>query len=267
MKKLNFKCLISLTVLGTFVIASASSVAFVARQGSLNVGLVHEWKFNGNGADSIGDSTVVPIGPVSYTDAVMGEGIVLNGSNTGVNLNITKDMQFEGSFTLSAWALLKSKPSSGKMWSSIIFDGDDRPGLDPYALQVGPDGKMVFITTGAHGDSSVSAPMPLNKFVLVTGVYDKFSGTQTLYLDGKQVAQVTGKTDLTPVVSLVEGALPGVGIGTNNQFERSRYHFGWDGIINDLRIYNRPLAATEVQGLYKLGVARAKLTGLDLIHQ
>jgi len=259
MKNIGYKNLISLTLLAVSALAAA--------QGSLNVGLIHEWKFNGNGADSIGDLTMVPFGPVSYTDAVMGEGIVLNGSNTGMNILITKDMQFEGSFTLSAWALLKSKPSSWKMWSSIIFDGDDRPGLDPYALQVGPDGKMVFLTTGAHGDSSVSAAIPMNKFVLVTGVYDKNTGTQSLYLDGKLAAQVTGKTDLTPVVSLVEQAVPGIGIGTNNQATKSIYHFGWDGIINDLRVYNRSISASEVQSLYKLGVAQAKQTGLDLIHQ
>jgi hypothetical protein len=267
MKNLNYKSLIILTAMSSSVVASAFATASLARQASLNVGLIHEWKFNGNGADSIGDSTVVPFGPVSYTDAVMGEGIVLNGSNTGVNLPITKEMQFEGSFTISAWAMLKSKPSSGKMWSSIIFNGDDRAGLDPYALQVGPDGKMVFLTTGAHSESSVSAPLPLNKFVLVTGVYEKNSGTQTLYLDGKQVSQATGKSELTPVVPLVENELPGIGIGVNNEFRKSRYHFGWDGIINDLRIYNRSLSASEVQNLFKLGVNQAKQTGLDVIHQ
>jgi hypothetical protein len=126
---------------------------------------------------------------------------------------------------------------------------------------------MVFMTTGAHAESSVSAAMPMNKFVLVTGVYDKNTGTQSLFLDGKLAAQATGQKELTPVVALEETAVPGIGIGTNNQFQKSVFHFGWDGVINDLRVYNRAILPNDVQALYKLGVAQAKRNGLDLLHQ
>lgn len=264
MKNLRIKSFVVLAVFGASL--SVCAVGATSKQGSLTVGLVHWWKFNGNGADSVGDTNIVPIGPVNYTDAVMGEGIEFNGSNTGISLPASKEMAFEGSFTISTWALLKSK-TSGKLWQSIIFNGDDRPGLDPYALQVGPNGKLVFLTTGATHDASVEAPFPLNKFVLVTAVYDKYAGTQSLYLDGKLVGQNTNQKDLTPVVALVDNAHAGIGIGTNNEFQKSCYNFGWNGIINDLRIYNRAISGAEVSGLYKLGVLTAKQSGLDLTHQ
>ncbi len=261
MYSLKFKRIasISLAVVCTGLLATVygSTRTMATRHASVTGGLIHWWKFDGNGSDSIGDLNVTPIGPVSYEPAVMGDGIVFNGSSTGICLPPTLDLQFQWSFSMSVWANLRSYPSSGQMWSSIIFNGDDRPGLDPYALQVGPDKKLVFLVTGAHGEGTITTPMPLNKFVLITATYDKPTGVQSLYINGKLIGQNSGKTELTPVVALVEGQNAGIGIGTNNYFQKSRYHFGWNGVIDDLRIYNRAISPADVQTLYKMGAAAA----------
>ena len=217
----------------------------------LNRGLIHWWKFNGNCMDSMGDIDLNPIGPVEYVPAVNGTGIDFDGISTGIRLEPLKELQFERSFTISVWALLRTYPS-GKLWSSIIFNGDDRSGYDPYTLQVNPSGKLAFQITGLQNNlSEIQSPMPLNKFVLITGTYDKKSGSQRLYMNGQQVGSKSEEFSLTPVVPLVEREHAGVGIGTNNGFPNSRYNFGWDGIINDLRIYNRALTSVEVQSLFK----------------
>ncbi len=242
---------------------ASGAVRASTRADSPPSGLIHWWKFNGSGTDSAGETNLVPIGPVKYVPAVMGQGIELNGVTTGLGMAASREMQFQGSFTISAWALLRARPS-GKMWSSIIFDGDDRPGLDPYALQVRPNGLMVFLVTGKEHSGFVEWPFPLNRFVLVTAVYDKKHGTLNMYLDGKLKALNGGGRDLTPVVPLAQNANAGVGIGTNNQFQNSMYNFGWDGIINDLRVYNRALSRREIERLYDLGVSTAKQSGLDL---
>jgi len=239
----------SLVVLCTAVFASGAPQT----QGSLSKGLVHWWKFNGTCMDSAGELDLKPIGPIEFVRSPAGYGIDFDGSTTGISIPPFKELQFENSFSISAWAYLRSYPKNGKLWSSIIFDGDDRNGLDPYALQVNGDGKMAFLITGEPNDlSEIQAPMPLRKFVLVTGTYDKQTGSQRLYLDGKLVGTQSEKYSLTPVCALVDGQHAGIGIGTNNGFPKGRYNFGWDGVINDLRIYDRALTIGEIQTLYKM---------------
>lgn len=105
--------------------------------------MIHQWKFAGNANDSVGGLSSTPIGPVTYTTTPIGQGIVFNGSTTGISLPATGDTQFQGSFSVSVWASLKTY--TGTLWSAIIFDGDDRNGLDPYAIQVDPNGALVFL--------------------------------------------------------------------------------------------------------------------------
>jgi len=249
---------VSLAALLIASFASASSRArssgLFARRDSLMKGLIHWWKFNGNGFDSIGELNANPVGPVSYAAAPTGQGIVFDGVTTGLSIRPTPDMQFQGSYSISAWAYLRAYTTTS-IWSTIIFDGDDRPGLDPYFIQVDPHGNLHFQTCGLNGSVSVGGlkPFPLNQFVLVTGTYDRAAGTETLYLDGKPAVQVWDAFDLTPVVPLDPNSHPGIGIGTNNDFPNSVYNMGWNGIISDLRIYNRALSSGEVRTLYRQG--------------
>jgi hypothetical protein len=172
-------------------------------------------------------------------------------------------MQFQGSFTLSAWANLYTIPTPSQLGSCIIFDGDDRPGLDPYALQVDSRGHMTFLITGntdQYDYSQLTVAMPLNQMVLVTGTYDQPHGIQRLYFNGGLVGEVIHNSNLTPVVPLDPNSNPGLGIGTSNAFGVSGYNEGWNGEISDLRVYNRALSATEVRVLYNQGLAGNPLT-------
>ncbi len=221
----------------------------------LKVGLIHEWKFDGSGTDSSGNLSTTPIGPVSYIDTGKGQAIVFNGTTTGINLPPAPELQFQKSFSISAWASLYSYPTNSQIWATIIFDGDERNGLDPWDLQVAPDGTFQFLVTSSTQASGLNAPdpFPLNTFVFVTATYDQVKGIQTLYMNGKQVSQFSNVPGLTPVVPLDPTQLPGIGIGTNNGFPNSGYDMGWNGAIKDLRIYDRALGANEVQALYNRG--------------
>jgi len=189
---------------------------------------------------------------------------VFNGTTTGISLPPATDMQFQGSFSLSAWANLYTIPTDSQLGSCIIFDGDDRGGLDPYALQVDSRGHMTFLITGntdQYDYSQLTVAMPLNKMVLVTGTYDQPTGTQRLYFNGGLVGEVLHNKNLTPVVPLDPNSNPGLGIGTTNAFGVSVYNEGWNGEISDLRVYNRALTSTEVTALYNQG-----LSGIPRIH-
>lgn len=223
------------------------------------MGLIHRWQFDGNANDSMGNLSSIPVGPVAYTDVGYGQGIVFNGSSTGISLPPVEDMQFKASFSISVWAKLDARPPSSNMWSAIIFDGDDRAGYDSFALQADPGGKLHFLVTGEPDHlGEIEAPFPLHTYVFVTATYDKAAGVENLYADGKLVAQSVGHKDLTPVCHLVDRENAGIGIGTGNSFQNSRYHFGWKGVLSDLRIYNRAITPDEVAELFHLGVTHTK---------
>jgi len=224
---------------------------------ALQSGLIHWWKFNGDAVDSIGSLTSTPIGPVTWTSAPTGQGIVFNGSTTGISLPPATDMQFQGSFSISAWAKLAAYPSPGQLGATIIFSGDDRPGLDPFDINVQSDGSFGFLTTGSNEVASVSAntAFPLNTWVFVTGTYDKVAGIQTFYVNGLPESEHLNVFGLTPVVPLSSDGFPGIGIGTNNGFPHSAYNEAWNGAISDMRVYNRAITAAEVQALYTNGKA------------
>jgi len=224
----------------------------------LTKGLIHEWKFDGDANDSIGTLNGTTVGAVTYASAQIGQGIVLDGNTMGVTLPAVADMQFQASFTVSAWAKLNSYPSGGRQWDTIAFDGDDRGGNDPWYLSVNPGGLLEFQIDGAAFPASPGAldhAFPLNQMTLVTATYDLPSGTMTLYLNGAQVEQLTGNKTLTPVVPLDSGSQPGTGIGNVNAFPSSAFNFAWDGTIDDVRIYSRALSASEVLKLYNRGLA------------
>ena len=220
----------------------------------LTVGLIHEWKLDGDAKDSVGTLNGTVKGPVVFAPAVLGSGMVGNGQSTGIALPVAADMQFQNSFTLSAWVKTPGAAPAGHLWEAIFFEGDDRPGVDPYYLMVDPGGQVSFQSCSATESAYVYTTMPTNRFVLVTGTYDKAGGFLRLYLDGRLEVQKS-TTHATPVLPLDATALPGIGLGCNNDFPNSGYDFSWNGAIDDMRVYNRSLSASEVQALYNQGSA------------
>lgn len=100
-----------------------------------------------------------------------------------------------------------------------------------------------------------TAQFPLNKWVFVTGTYNKAAGIECLYVNGKLDSEDLQLPNLTPVVPLDPTQNPGIGIGTNNNFPNDFYNMGWNGAISDLRVYNRAISAGEVQSLYSQTVS------------
>ncbi|MGZ3533564.1 MAG: LamG domain-containing protein [Vulcanimicrobiaceae bacterium] len=71
----------------------------------------------------------------------------------------------------------------------------------------------------------------------VANTYDVTSGNRAIYLDGNRVANDTA----FPFTGNTVGTI-GQGVGTY-----------WPGKIDDMRLYNRALSATEVKQLYNAG--------------
>ncbi len=97
-------------------------------------------------------------------------------------------------------------------------------------------------TTTTFADSSVN--LATGQWYFAVATYDNTSGMMKLYLDGVEVASGThavgGPVDVHPSVP--------VAIGANGTVER---FFG--GVLDDVRVYDRPLSSIEITNLYANG--------------
>ena len=97
-------------------------------------------------------------------------------------------------------------------------------------------------TTTTFADSSVN--LLANQWYFAVGTYDNETGDMKLYLDGVEVASgshaLGGALDTNPSIP--------VAIGANGTTERF-----FNGILDDVRVYNRALTAMEISDLFAAG--------------
>ena len=89
----------------------------------------------------------------------------------------------------------------------------------------------------------------MGQFVHVAATLDDATGAMTLYENGAVVAQTT--TTVRPFGALDPTQEPGVGIGNSNALDN--YNVPFNGLIDELSVYNRALTPSEVLGIYKAG--------------
>ncbi|MEL6329759.1 MAG: glycoside hydrolase family 2 TIM barrel-domain containing protein [Planctomycetota bacterium] len=136
--------------------------------------------------------------------------------------------------TLEAWIRTERVEGggAGRSGNAQIIGKGDRES----ALKLRGENVEFFVHAGGEWHAA-SAPFPEDwhgRFHHLAGTYD--GETVTLYIDGRRAAIAT--TDgATPVAS--EHALT---IGTNSQIP----HRDFEGVIREIRIYDRPLSAREV---------------------
>ena len=211
--------------------------------------LVGYWKFDepaGNVAlDSSGRGHNGVILNGTRVPGVVGQGLQCNGLGSGVDIADVPDFETTGSLAIMGWVKITLQPDYRTL---IFFRGDNRPGLDPYTLGVEKDGTILFqIQDSANQSDSVGAPAPLHRFFHVAGMYDSHARTLSLYLDGKKVA--SKKTEIVPMAGLLPQYRSGVGICHHAM--RAWGDYGFDGVVDEIKLYAEPLKAIDVSLDYK----------------
>jgi hypothetical protein len=215
-------------------------------------GLVSWWTANNTANDAMGLNNAT-LTNVSYASGEVGQAFSFNGTNGWAALGDPSSLAFTSSFTIEGWIKVNGLPFSYN-FGSIMFRGDDRGGLDPYQLIIQPNGDLEFGICGAPGtpttgSAGIEAPIVLGQFVHVAATLDDATGMMTLYENGAVVAQAT--TTVRPFGPLDPTQQPGVGIGNSNAL--SNYNVPFNGLIDELSVYNRALTGSEVWGIYKAG--------------
>jgi autotransporter-associated beta strand protein len=151
-------------------------------------------------------------------------------------------LNFSGQITLSAWI----KPASITQ-SQYILNHRANTANDLFLMingngtyQVGVESNGTF-----YGASASIPPQDLNAWVHLAGTYD--GTTWRLYRDGQLVASSTasiGAISMSPVG--IYKPTWGIGAATSYTVTGLQY---FDGVIDDVRIYNTAISSSDISGL------------------
>jgi hypothetical protein len=202
-------------------------------------GLVGWWPFDEGSGTTANDSSgnnnngTLVNGP-TWTTGKLGGALSFDGVNDYVGLGNPSSLNFSGQITFGAWI----KPQANDGLRNIAAHG--------YRLS--PNQEVFFrINTGSYqvgswdGDSRVTSyAIPaedVNNWVHLVGLYD--GSNWKLYRNGVAVSSASYSVGAITVSE--NWAIGARGTGTERFF---------NGLIDDVRLYNRALSDTEIKALY-----------------
>jgi len=212
-------------------------------------GLLAWWKMDATGGstavDSSGNSRTATVNGAIFTSGYLSNALSFNGTGNNASFSSPDTAQI----TVAAWVRADSQGNSA--YPRILdtagyrlffrFDNQGTNGFD-FATYSTVNGDWF------SGANTIRA----GAWYHVAASYDRgsFANVPSLYLNGAKVSPVTLASP-----SGTQPAYTGTGyIGNNSALSRA-----WNGLIDDLRIYNRLLTDTEVQTLAALPPANFNL--------
>jgi glucose/arabinose dehydrogenase/chitodextrinase len=198
-------------------------------------GLVAAYGFDeGNGtttADASGNGNAGTLsgGAAWSTSGHSGNALSFNGSTGRVAVADADSLDLTTALTLEAWV----RPSALSDWRTVVLK--ERSGGIVYSLYANNSGDRPVgqVDVGGEQNAAGTAKLPLDTWSHLAATWD--GATLRLYVDGVESGSkaVSG--------SLVDTSGP-LDIGANTVWGE---HFA--GLIDDVRVYNRALGASEVQ--------------------
>jgi cysteine-rich repeat protein len=182
-------------------------------------------------ADASGNGNTGTLSGTTWTGAgKYGAALVFGGASAFVSASDAPSLDLAGSGTMEVWARLNAL----NRWQGLIAKGGANS--DPaqnYALEV--DATNTLLCVLGNGASALTvasaAPLASGRFYHVACTWD---GTSVrLYLDGALVR--TGAQTLTPA-----GNTAPLFIGRFGGVDQ------WEGVVDEIRIYDRALGAAEI---------------------
>jgi len=200
--------------------------------------LVGWWKLDETAGTSTADAgshehVGVLVGNLSWTEGAVGSALEFDGEGDYVDLGTAADFDITNQITVCAWIKVRVFTVD---WQTIIAKGDTA-----WRLSRDQGDNLHFACTGlwpewVRGTANVND----GQWHHAAGVYD--GSELRLYIDGKLDA--SAKTQGSINVSKFP-----VWIGDNSE-EPGR---GWNGLIDDVRIYNYALSQAEIDNLAQKG--------------
>src|SRR3989344_5196869 len=254
--------------LSFFILIFAFYILTLPKQASAavsNLGLVGYWSFNEGTGSYAGDSSgnrnqgTLTNGP-TWVDGKRGKALNFDGVNDYVIASSTS-LNNLPAMTVSAWMFPRS---SGEGTVGNIVTKSQGAGVNGWRIY--QDGTQIRMIVDYDGGSDLSrlggtGSETLNQWQHIVFTWDgsSISTNIKIYRDGKEVSGTSGNNGTGNRISDSSNSLI---IGNDDGQTRT-----FNGLIDDVRVYNRALSAAEIQTLYKSGAQKftAPPTNLGLV--
>jgi concanavalin A-like lectin/glucanase superfamily protein/chitobiase/beta-hexosaminidase-like protein/parallel beta helix pectate lyase-like protein/uncharacterized protein DUF6298/collagenase-like protein with putative collagen-binding domain/uncharacterized protein DUF1565 len=202
-------------------------------------GLVAHWKFDegmgtsASDASGNGNTATLVNGP-SWSTGTVGKALYFDGVDDNLVVATSSSLNLSGSFTLSAWV---NPASMSTDFRSILVKNYTYYLYASVAGYCGSGNPLGGFSGGSdHNTVCQASPLPVNTWTYLALTYD--GATLTLYRNGAAVAGA---------------AVSGAPSSTTEtlQIGASQYGEYFQGRIDEVRIYNKALTATEIQASYE----------------
>ena len=193
-----------------------------------------------------------------WVEGIDEKGLRFDGENDWIDLGDALDDTFTNDiFTITAW--VKPRDTSGEIAYQIIAksDGTSLNSDDMLSFKFQDDTLGFYVKDDSDNTVGVEYYSTdfENHWVFVTGVYDRSRTNLSLYVDGILVDYTFANVDIVnePNVRLVIGTTYGEEYPATSRF--------FNGIIDEVRIYNIALSDEEIDNLYQEYSKPQKLQG------
>ena len=212
-------------------------------------GPVGYWPGDGNANDSSSHgNNGTPVGGTSFADGKVGHAFSFNASDGGVRIPADPSLNILDEFTAEAW-IRPTGPANGWSGSGPIVEYVSGVHLWSHHNTGTLYANLVDANVpGIPGHHIFSAPgvLALNRYQHVALTYSKASGIAKLYVDGVEEASTNvGSFDLETAGDFYIGQRPSTSFAALSPVAT------FNGIIDEVRIYNRALLASEMGHLAK----------------
>lgn len=223
---------------------------------TLTQGLVGWWKMNGNADDSSGNGNNGIIAGASLTvdkNGYFDKAYSFNGTNNYADLGAAN--AFNPGTGVVTWGAWFKTSSSGTEQHIIDFQGGTGwDGNGRLSLYKGGNNRLYAYTIKQVGTPYYSTAIASNATVnngqwhhgLL--IWDFPSKTIKLYLDGIYQGS-NSNTNITQAPNTQSGRK--LSIGVQHYANGNTYFF--NGLVDDVRVYNRALSSAEIQNLFSAG--------------
>lgn len=192
-------------------------------------------------SSNYGNNGTLTNGPL-WMSGIKDNAVYFDGSNDYIEMTDASVWDFgTGDFTLSAW--MKSTNSG---WGWVLSRLNDATTGDLWRFGTKSDNTLIFKDTVAWQDVNSTASVNDGAWHHVAAV--RSSGTVTLYIDGSSDGSGTADSDFSGTEKLRIGRWQG-----GSDF--------WDGLLDDVRIYNKALSANEVASIFGTATTQNHLVG------
>lgn len=201
---------------------------------SIAFGLVSHYDFNDDSVDSLGGNNGIEYGGVNYVNGLVGKSANFDGINDYIDIGAPASLNNVPALSLSAWIFPRSTANQGVVAKNNGSEND-------YGFEISAGGRFAFTTNYNYvpqGTFLDGGPVQVNAWHHLVGVWD--GSTVRFYRNGAEVNST---------------AYSGKALADGNQilsFGKLGSFPGWyfDGLLDEVLIYDRPLSYTEIQFLF-----------------